>query len=146
MVTHSHIDHFDRTLLVEWQEKLGMPIITSAFVARGLPCKSMVVQEGDMVSVRDIDLFAMRCDHHAAQPLSFVIAVKGTPTVYHPSDSEPFADMARLPDGYGPEIMLYDGPSITKAASIVRLVRPRMIVSCCCDQKWERDFRERVGD
>jgi L-ascorbate metabolism protein UlaG (beta-lactamase superfamily) len=146
VVTHSHIDHLDRTLLTRWQEKLGMPIIASAFVAGRLLHKPKVIQEGDRVSVGDIDLLAERCDHHATQPLSFVILAKGAPTIYHPSDSEPFADMARLGDEYKPQVMLYNGSSMTKAAIIAKLVRPRMIVSCCCDAQWGRDFLQHVSN
>jgi len=146
VVTHSHIDHFDRTLLDQWQEEMDVPVLTSAFVAERMPKQPKVLRVGDRVSVGDMDLLAERCDHHATEPLSLVISAKGAPTVFHPADSDPFADMARLRDEYEPQVMLFTGPSIRKAVEIAGLIRPRVLVSCDCDDDWEEDFSRQIND
>jgi L-ascorbate metabolism protein UlaG (beta-lactamase superfamily) len=146
VVTHSHIDHFDRALLAQWQEKMDIPVLTSAFVAERMSKQPKVLRVGDRVSVGDMDLLAERCDHHATEPLSLVISSQNAPTVFHPADSDPFADMARLRDQHRPQVMLFTGPSIRKAVEIAGLIRPRVLVSCDCDDDWEEDFSWQVDD
>ena len=93
-----------------------------------------------------MDLLAERCVHHATEPLSLVISAKGAPTVFHPADSDPFADMVRLRDEHEPQVMLFTGPSMRKAVEIARLIKPRVLVSCDCDDDWEEDFSRQVND
>ncbi len=146
VVTHSHIDHFDRTLLSQWQEELEVPVLTSAFVAERMFGTPKVLRVGDRASVGDMDLLAERCVHHATEPLSIVISGVNMPTVFHPADSDPFEDMARVRDEYGPQVMLFTGPSMRKAVEIATLIRPRVLVSCGCDDDWEEDFSRQVHD
>jgi len=146
VVTHSHIDHFDRVLLDQWQEDLGVPVLTSAFVAARMSGKPKVLRVGNRVRIGDMELMAERCDHHATEPLSLVISGPNTPTVFHPADSDPFADMARLRNDHEPQVMLFTGPSIGKALEIAKLIRPRVLVSCGCDDDWEEDFTRQAKD
>lgn len=146
VVTHSHIDHFDRVLLDQWQEDLGVPVLTSAFVAARMSGRPKVLRVGDRASIGDLELLAERCDHHATEPLSLVISGPNTTTVFHPADSDPFADMARLRNDHEPQVMLFTGPSMGKAVEIAGLIKPRMLVSCGCDADWEEDFSRQVRD
>jgi L-ascorbate metabolism protein UlaG (beta-lactamase superfamily) len=146
VVTHSHIDHFDRALLAGWQKEFGVPVLTSAFVAARMSGEAKVLRVGDRASVGDIDLLAEHCVHHATEPLSLVISSQNAPTVFHPADSDPFADMARLRREHEPQVMLFTGPSMRKAVEIAGLIKPRVLVSCGCDADWEGDFSRQVRD
>jgi hypothetical protein len=42
--------------------------------------------------------------------------------------------------------MLFTGPSIRKAVEIAGLIKPRVLVSCDCDDDWEEDFSRQVND
>jgi len=140
VVTHSHIDHFDRALLAHWQEDTAVRVLTSPFVAARMSRKPNVLRVGDRASIGDLELLAERCEHHATEPLSLVISGPNTPTIFHPADSDPFADMARLRKEHEPQVMLFTGPSMRKALEIARLIQPRMLVSCDCDDDWEDEF------
>lgn len=146
VVTHSHIDHFDRALLDRWQEDLDVPVLTSAFVAARMSERPKVLRVGDRASIGDMELLAERCVHHATEPLSLVISGPNTPTIFHPADSDPFAEMAKLRNDHEPQVMLFTGPSIGKALEIAKLIRPRVLVSCGCDDGWEEDFTRQAKD
>lgn len=145
IITHEHPDHFDARLLAECQQKLGIPIIASTFVAQMLPREAKALRVGDSVSVGDIELLAERCDHPANEPLSFVISARDAPTIYHPSDSQPFAEMAELRDKYRPDILVYSGASVEEAIQMVRLVQPQVTVSFYHDRNWAEMFLRRVN-
>jgi L-ascorbate metabolism protein UlaG (beta-lactamase superfamily) len=144
VVTHEHLDHFDRRLLNGWQEKLGTMILGSAYIAGRMQGKATVLQVERSVSVGDIRLVAEPCDHPANEPLSFMILPSGLPAIYHSNDSDPFSDMARIHDDYEPHLLIYTGASISKAAHIAEIVRPKLIVSCSCDKRWETAFAQQV--
>jgi L-ascorbate metabolism protein UlaG (beta-lactamase superfamily) len=144
VVTHEHVDHFDCRLLDGWQEKLGTIVFGSAYVVGRMRGKGMVLRVGQSVSVGDIRLVAKPCDHPANEPLSVVIVPSGLPAIYHSNDSAPFAEMARIRDEYEPYLLIYTGASISKAAHIAEMVRPKLIVSCSCDKRWEAAFAQQV--
>ena len=144
VVTHEHLDHFDRRLLDEWWERLGVIVLGSAYIAGQVQGKATVLRAGQLASVGDIQLVAEPCDHSVNEPLSFVILPNGLPAIYHSNDSDPFAEMARIRDDYEPQVLLYTGASILKAAHIAEIVKPKLIVSCSCDKKWETDFAQQV--
>jgi L-ascorbate metabolism protein UlaG (beta-lactamase superfamily) len=144
VVTHEHLDHFDRRLVAEWREKLGTTVLGSEYIARCLDGKATVLQIGQSVSVGDIRLAAERCDHPGNEPLSFVIMPNDLPAIYHSGDGDPFPEMARLRRDHEPLVMLYTGASMKKAAKIAGLVRPKVILSCSCDKDWARSFAQEV--
>ncbi len=141
VVTHSHIDHFDRSLLHRWQEEAGMTVLTSAFVAARMRRTPKVLRVGDRASVGEMTLLAEHCEHHATEPLSLVISGPNTPTIFHPADSDPFAGMTRVRREHAPRAMLFTGPSMMKALQIARLIQPGVLLSCSCDNGWEDEFR-----
>jgi len=144
VVTHEHLDHFDRRLVAEWHNELGTTVLGSEYIARCLDGKATVLQIGQSVSVGDIRLEAERCDHPGNGPLSYLIMPNGLPAIYHSGDGDPFAEMARLRRDREPLVMLYTGASMANAAKIAGLVRPRVILSCSCDKDWARSFAQVV--
>jgi len=145
VITHEHLDHFDPHLVAECQAKLGIPVLTTPFVAQRLPGKAKVLSVGDSVSVGDIELFAERCDHPANEPLSFVISAKSAATIYHPGDSQPFPEVTELREKYRLDVLLYSGTSVENAIEIAKLIKPPVIVSYYNDRNWAERFRRQVS-
>lgn len=97
------------------------------------------LQPGYSLEVGDVTLTALRCDHAARQPLSFLVRTADNLTVYLPGDSTPFPEMADLaaqlthPEGGGPrvrvDILIWMGTALTDGAEIARLVRPKVLVT-----------------
>lgn len=149
VVTHSHIDHFDRALLDQWQEDWGVTVLTSSFVAARMLIQPEVLRVGSRASIGHIQILAERCEHHATEPLSLVISgptIPTIPTIFHPADSDPFDDMVKLREEHQPHAMLFTGPSMRKALDIARLIQPRILLSCGCDDDWEEEFTRKAGD
>ncbi len=143
VVTHEHSDHFDPELVRELQKKTNATVLTTPFVAqrlRGEQTKALKV--GDSFGLKDTELYAERCDHPANQPLSFIISTKSGITIYHPSDSDPFPEMAELEKKYKPDVLAYLGVSLGNAAQITKLVKPQAVVSCYTDGESQRKFIE----
>lgn len=145
VITHEHLDHFDPELVRGWQRKAGAPILTTPFVARSLSNENTTtLRVGDSLTIRDIELRALRCDHPANEPLSFIIKTGSGLTIYHPSDSDPFAEMAEIGREYKPDILVYVGTSTTNAAQIARLTKPQIAVSLYTDAESEKKFIEAI--
>jgi len=144
VITHEHVDHFDRRLVTEWWERFGIGVLGSSYIGRQIQGKATVVRVGQPVPVGDIQLVAEPCDHPANEPLSFVIMPSGLPAIYHSNDSDPFAEMVRIRRKYEPQLLLYTGASMSKASQIAEIFRPKIIVSCSCDRNWEKAFVEEV--
>ncbi len=144
VITHEHVDHFDRRLLTEWRERFGVRVLGSPYIGRQLQGKATVIRVGQSVSVGDMQLLAEPCDHPAREPLSFVIMPSGLPAIYHSNDGDPFAEMVRIRHVYEPQLLLYTGASMSKASQIAEIFRPKMLVSCSCDKHWEKAFADEV--
>ena len=159
-VSHDHSDHWDHRLVEELRERTGAAVATSPFLAsqylnydrparddivpqrwlEPLPSGQVVpLQPGDELVAGDISLTALRCDHAARQPLSFLVRTADNLTVYLPGDSTPFPEMVDLPsqfthpEGEGPrvrvDILIWMGTALTDGAEIARLVRPKVLLT-----------------
>ena len=143
VITHEHLDHFDPRLAKELQQKTGAPILTTPFVARNLMNENVrALRVGESIAIKDIELHALRCDHPANEPLSFIVSSEDGIIVYHPGDSDVFPEMAEVATKYKPDILLYVGASVGNAAQIARLIHPKVAVSFYSDGESERKFTE----
>ncbi len=141
VITHEHSDHFAPELVRSLQKKIGALVLSTAFVAQRLSgAKTKILNVGDSFAARDFELHAERCEHSANQPLSFVISTESGITIYHPSDSECFPEMARLRETYKPDILLYSGTSLKNAVQIAKLINPRVVVSYYTDAESQKRF------
>ena len=159
VITHEHLDHFDPDLARELQQKTKAPILTTPFVAASLPNENVkALRVGDSIVIEDTVLHALRCDHPANQPLSFIVSTHPSPdkvgrgeglldsgiTIYHPSDGEVFLEMIEIAQEYKPDIVLYVGASPRNAAQIAKLVRPKVVVSFYTDAGSQENFIEAI--
>ena len=126
----------------------------AAFPSPGSPCGAekplpgsvIALEPGEWVRVGDVTVAALRCDHAADDPLSFLVRTDDDLVVYLPGDTTPFPAMSRLPsvpppsspssmkwDGIRAEmhvdILLWMGTALEDGARIARLVQPKVLVS-----------------
>jgi glyoxylase-like metal-dependent hydrolase (beta-lactamase superfamily II) len=164
-VSHGHSDHWDPGLVAELQQRTGAVVAASPFLAsrlnlsgpgqpfpqakgQGTPPPKGVggvasMLPGDQLKIGDVTVAALRCDHAAPQPLSFLVRTADNRTVYLPGDSSPFPDMSCLGSGEaaaenrsskpepgsGPDVLLWMGTALGDGAQIANLVRPKVLVT-----------------
>jgi L-ascorbate metabolism protein UlaG (beta-lactamase superfamily) len=147
VVTHEHSDHFAPELVRELQKKTNATVLTTPFVAQRLGGeKTKALKVSDSFAFKDVEFHAERCDHPANQPLSFIISTKSGITIYHPSDSDPFPEMAELEEKHKPNILVYLGTSFRNAAQIAKLVKPKVVLSFYTDKESQRKFIETMKE
>ena len=143
VITHEHLDHFAPKLARELQQKTRAPILTTPFIATNLLNESVrAMRVGDSVVIKDTELYALRCDHPANDPLSFIVSTESGITIYHSSDGEAFPEMIEIAETYKPDILLCVGASQVNAAQIARLVNPKVAISFYTDSGSEKSFIE----
>ncbi|MDI6777258.1 MAG: MBL fold metallo-hydrolase [Syntrophales bacterium] len=132
IVTHEHVDHFDKKLVTEIQRKTEAKILTTPFIAKRLctPGNSVISMEiGDSFRIkRDLCIYAEYSKHVANQPLVFFIQ-SSLATIFHPNDSEYFPEMETLREKYHPLIMIFLGTSMQNLLNISAIIKPEVIIS-----------------
>ena len=106
------------------------------------------VQPGDDLKIGDVTVTALRCDHPAVEPVSFLVRSDEGVTLYLPGDTTPFPEMAQLGqssqdlsstemDGSqqltGVDILIWMGTAFEDGARISELVQPKVMVTYAVD-------------
>ena len=167
-ISHGHTDHWDQPLVTALHQRTQAVVATSPYLAskltnlaphafdasstvarRGekpLPGSVVALEPGEWLRVGDVTVAALRCDHAAEEPLSFLVRTDDDLVVYLPGDSTPFPAMTRLPvvphprsfaskDGDGEQtgmhvdVLLWMGTALDDGARIARIVQPKVLVS-----------------
>ena len=159
-ISHSHTDHWDPHLVAALQHQTQAVVATSPYLSNllngtltgkkessstrsAVSIKAgqsdsnplMPMQPGDQLTIGDVNLIALRCDHAAVEPLSFLISTADGITVYLPGDTTPFCGMEQVPHlgGKGPkervDIMLWMGTALEDGARIAQLVQPKVFLT-----------------
>ena len=167
-ISHGHSDHWDHPLVTALHQRTRAVVATSHFLASKLPAllpraedppsslagreekplpgSVIALEPGEWLRVGDVTVAALRCDHAAEEPLSFLVRTDDDLVVYLPGDTTPFPAMRRLPDvphprsissrgedgwqaGMDVDILLWMGTALDDGARITRLVQPKVLVS-----------------
>lgn len=130
VVTHEHIDHFDKNLVMTIHDRTDAVVLTTSFVAHQLAGLTRVVslQPGDSYNIREVSIYAEHCVHAANDPITLIIKTDGV-TVFHPCDSNYFPGLETIRKIYQPEIMIYTRSSEQDLNAISSAVCPSIIVS-----------------
>ena len=132
IITHEHWDHLDVSLVTELQQRSGALVLTTPFIVSLLrqipPAYLKVLEPGDTFSYQGCSFTALASLHPGYQPLAFLITTHEGIRLYHPSDSDPFPEMALLATHPGVDVLIYLGDSLIKAVQIANLVQPKTIV------------------
>ncbi len=132
VITHEHVDHFDKELVLELNEYTGATILTTPFVANKLANLSNLIismKQGDSYEIaKNVNIYAERSYHNANQALTFFIESKMA-TIFHPNDSACHPKLASLRDKYKPSIIIFVGNSMKNLVDISMVMKPKVIVT-----------------
>ena len=131
IVTHEHMDHFDKTLVKQIHDRTNSLVITSPFVANRLKGLKRVVRlsVGDSYSMKDINIFAEYCEHVSNNPLTFIMKTDHH-SVYHSSDSSYFNEMQLIREKHRPKVLIYMRSSAEELLKISSAIGPDIVVCC----------------
>jgi L-ascorbate metabolism protein UlaG (beta-lactamase superfamily) len=131
IVTHEHIDHFDRRLVVEIHDRTNAIVLTTPFVAQQLTGLPGVVPlyPGDSYQMKEVSIYAENCVHAANDPVTLVIQTDRGVAVFHPCDSDFFPELTAIREKYKPQIMIYTGSSEQNLTAISAAICPDVIVA-----------------
>jgi len=130
IVTHEHMDHFDKNLVMEISWQTNAVVLTTPYVARLLNGLANVVslKPGDFYTINEVNIFAEDSNHTANDPLTFIVKSSDI-AVFHPNDSDYFPELEAIGIKYKPDVMIYMGSSERNLRAIGFAVRPKIIVS-----------------
>lgn len=145
VVTHEHLDHFEPELVEELQRRTNAIVLATPFVTQRLETeRASTLTKGKTLVIRDFTLYVQYSDHPARSPISLLVSAQDGPTIYHPSDSRPFPQMAQLRERFHPEVLLYFGTSFGDAAEIAKLIDPQIVVSYFSDIATQKGFTDAI--
>jgi len=131
-ITHEHVDHFDRKLVMRLHKLRGTRILTTPFIAeqlREIAQSVTSMKPGDCYELSPgIRIFSEGSRHNANMALTFFIQSESG-TVFHPNDSEFFPEMELLKMKYRPSIMTFLGNSFKNLLNINEAIRPEFVIT-----------------
>jgi L-ascorbate metabolism protein UlaG (beta-lactamase superfamily) len=138
LLTHEHYDHLDSRLVKEVQKTTNCTIIAdpaSAFRLKPhVPIdKLQVIRIGDTIKVGEVLIKAVKCNHEAKYPNTYIITSEDGVKMYHTADSLPFPELAKIGSDEKFDLV-FCSVGIAKNASpesgfeIARLTKPPLAV------------------
>ncbi|RJQ25605.1 MAG: MBL fold metallo-hydrolase [Peptococcaceae bacterium] len=129
VITHEHVDHFDKKLVTGIYNRTKATVLTTPFVARQLSGLADVVslKPGDFHTKKNVNIFAEHSNHTANDPLTFVIKTEKL-AVFHPNDSDYFPGLEVFKEKYKVNVLTYSGASEYVLRRISSAVRPEVVV------------------
>jgi L-ascorbate metabolism protein UlaG (beta-lactamase superfamily) len=132
VISHEHVDHFDKNLVLELQKQTGAKILTTPFVQERLKssCRSITpMKPGDSDEIeKNVTICAERSNHNANEALTFFIKSK-TATVFYPNDSACYPKLASLREKYKPSVIVFVGNSMKNLVAFGMIMKPKVIVT-----------------
>jgi len=132
VITHEHVDHFDKKLVFKLNEYTGATILTTPFVGNRLTgfCNSIIpMKPNDSYEIgKNINIYAEKSYHNANQGLTFFVESKMA-TVFYPNDSACHPKFASLRDKFKPTIIVFIGNSMKNLIDISMVMKPKVIVT-----------------
>jgi L-ascorbate metabolism protein UlaG (beta-lactamase superfamily) len=101
LITHEHYDHLDQRLIAEIQKATGCIVIADPTSTRSLkhaipPGKLQEMRPGAETKIGEVSVKAEKCNHPAAEPVTFIITSEDGVKVFHTADSLPFPELAAI--------------------------------------------------
>ena len=147
-VSHGHSDHWEPELVAGLQQRTRAVVAASPSLTSRLYANDNLrpLQPGDDIEIGDVTVTALRCDHAAPEPLSFLVRTSDGVTVYLPGDTTPFPEMRRLPEVSHPrslaprekegrqakeriDILMWMGTALEDGAKIAQLAQPKVFLT-----------------
>jgi L-ascorbate metabolism protein UlaG (beta-lactamase superfamily) len=101
LITHEHYDHLDQRLIAEIQKATGCIVIADPTSTRSLKHaipsgKLQEMRPGAETKIGEVSVKAEKCNHPAAEPVTFIITSEDGVKVFHTADSLPFPELAAI--------------------------------------------------
>jgi L-ascorbate metabolism protein UlaG (beta-lactamase superfamily) len=138
LITHEHYDHLDQRLILETQKNTNCQVITDPASARSLkntipPGKLQEIHPGEETKIGEVSVKAEKCNHPAAQPVTFIITSEDGVKVFHTADSLPFPEMVAIGEREKLDVAfctvgIAPGASAETGFEIARLTKPQVAV------------------
>jgi L-ascorbate metabolism protein UlaG (beta-lactamase superfamily) len=138
LITHEHYDHLDQRLIKEIQKRTGCQVIADPASTRSLkniiPSSEMLeIRPGEETKIGEVTVKAEKCQHPAAQPVTFIITSEDGVKTFHTADSLPFPEMAQIGEKEKLDIAfctvgIAPGASAETGFEIARLTKPQIAV------------------
>jgi L-ascorbate metabolism protein UlaG (beta-lactamase superfamily) len=138
LITHEHYDHLDQRLILETQKNTNCQVITDPASARSLkntipPGKLQEIHPGEETKIGEVTVKAEKCNHPAAQPVTFIITSEDGVRVFHTADSLPFPEMVAIGEREKLDVAfctvgIAPGASAETGFEIARLTKPQVAV------------------
>ena len=138
LITHEHYDHLDQRLIAETQKNTDCQIIADPASTRSL--KNTIPQEkiqeihpGTEIKIGNVSVKAEKCQHPAAEPVTFIITSEDGVKIFHTADSLPFPEMAKIGEKEKLDLAfctvgIAPGASPETGFEIARLTKPQVAV------------------
>ena len=140
LITHEHYDHLDQRLIAEIQKGTGCVVIADPTSARSLrhaipPGKLQEIRSGAETKIGEVSVKAEKCNHPAAEPVTFIITSEDGVKVFHTADSLPFPELAAIGEREKFDVVFCTvgiafapGASPETGFEIARLTKPQVAV------------------
>lgn len=138
LITHEHYDHLDQRLIKEIQKRTGCQVIADPASTRSLkniipPSQMLEIRPGEETKIGEVTVKAEKCQHPAAQPVTFIITSEDGVKTFHTADSLPFPEMAQIGEKEKLDIAfctvgIAPGASAETGFEIARLTKPQIAV------------------
>ena len=101
LITHEHYDHLDQRLVKEIQKNTNCKIIADPASTKRLqhliPQDSLEeIRAGLEIHLGDVSIKAEKCNHPAADPVTYIITSEDGVKVFHTADSLPFEELEAI--------------------------------------------------
>ena len=138
LITHEHYDHLDQRLIKEIQKRTGCQVIADPASTRSLkniipPSEMLEIRPGEETKIGEVTVKAEKCQHPAAQPVTFIITSEDGVKTFHTADSLPFPEMTQIGEKEKLDIAfctvgIAPGASAETGFEIARLTKPQIAV------------------
>ena len=138
LITHEHYDHLDQRLIKEIQKRTGCQVIADPASTRSLkniiPSSQLLeIRPSEETKIGEVTVKAEKCQHPAAQPVTFIITSEDGVKTFHTADSLPFPEMAQIGENEKLDIAfctvgIAPGASAETGFEIARLTKPQIAV------------------
>ena len=138
LITHEHYDHLDQRLIKEIQKRTGCQVIADPASTRSLkniipPSEILEIRPGEETKIGEVTVKAEKCQHPAAQPVTFIITSEDGVKTFHTADSLPFPEMTQIGEKEKLDIAfctvgIAPGASAETGFEIARLTKPQIAV------------------
>jgi L-ascorbate metabolism protein UlaG (beta-lactamase superfamily) len=138
LITHEHYDHLDQRLIVEIQKATNCTIIadpaSTKRLQHAIPIgKLQQIRPGEETKIGEVSVKAEKCNHPAAEPVTYIITSEDNVKIYHTADSMPFPELAKIGEREKFDVAfctvgIAPGTSPETGFEIARLTKPKVAV------------------